>query len=227
LTDGTWSGTARCSVPLTFAGNVTVSGTVDGTNITWSSGTITTTGSTLSLGASSTLNTTGMTWENVTLTAAITVTINSLLAAVTLTEPNAAVTWAGTAGYVIGTRTNTTITATRITTLTAGNTYTITTAFNTVSAAAQTVRFTFTSSHATNRAFLVLGPGATQDIGFLDPTRIDASGGQPIFSYHGVITDSPNWFATVPIVRRWPRKAVGLPVQGSTVKRQPSVIVGM
>lgn len=199
---GTWTGAAGAlsnSVTINTAGTLTLSGTVlylAGT-ITWTAGTVSAGASILSIGSSCTLNTTGMSWANITLTAAVTITINSLLTVTgTLTMPNAAVTFAGSAGWTVATFTNTTITATRIWTFTAARTYTVTTAFTTVHAAAQTVRFTFTAASSTN---FVLGPGATQDVGFVDPTNLNASTGQAIFTYHGVVTTSPNWVSAYPI----------------------------
>lgn len=72
LGGGTWSGTGALSNNLTLAGNSTISGGVNyGTGtLLYSSGTITVTSSTLNLIASATLNTSGMTWNNVTLNAA-------------------------------------------------------------------------------------------------------------------------------------------------------------
>jgi hypothetical protein len=139
-------------------------------------------------------------WENIILTAALTLTINSLLSVSgTLTLPNGAVIFAGTAGFTVGTLTNTTITATRIFTFANGITYTIRVAFTTVHAAAQTVRFTLTSDHASIKAIIILGPSATQDIGFVDPTRINSSAGQQIFSYKGTITNCLNWISAYPV----------------------------
>jgi len=86
LTGGTWSSSAsnaEIGMKLTFAGNVTVSGNVyfyGSGGLHYSSGTITTTGSTLNMATGSvTLDTDGMTWNNVVLAnTAQTYTINSL-----------------------------------------------------------------------------------------------------------------------------------------------------
>ena len=199
LTGGTWQGGAACSNNVTLAGDVTISETVlyaaSGTpTLTHLSGTITTTGSTLSIASSCTLDTDPVSWNHVTLTAALTLTINSLLTATgTLTLPNAAVTFAGTAGWTVGTLTHTEITATRIFTLKEAITYTITTAINTTAGIAPTYRYTYTSAHASTKAILTLAYSATQSISAINPTRIDSSLGQVIFSYGGVITTSFNW----------------------------------
>jgi hypothetical protein len=72
LTGGTWQTTngASWGNPLTFAGNVTISGSVQysGSLITYSSGTITTTGSTMTfVYGPMTVNTNGITWNNLTI----------------------------------------------------------------------------------------------------------------------------------------------------------------
>jgi hypothetical protein len=221
LTGGTISrdSTGVLSNKLTFAGNVTVSGTIayaaSGTpTITYVSGTITTTGSTLSAATSFTMDTEGMTWNSISLTGALTLTVSSALAlagdltmaaattltlndtltvAGTMTMSNAAVTFNGTSGWTVDTLTHTTPTVTRIFTFEDGITYTVTSAMNANHTGAQTIRYTYTSSDAVAKAILTLGYGATQNIGFLNPTRIDSSLGQPVFSFNGVITESLNW----------------------------------
>lgn len=91
MTGGTWSGaaSARLQTPLTFAGNVTVSGSVyaRGNTITYSSGTITTTGSTLFCEGlfNVTFNTSGMTWNNVSVTNATYTLSSDLICSGTLT----------------------------------------------------------------------------------------------------------------------------------------------
>ena len=211
---GTWSGATslHTNVTINTAGTLTISGTVQyaTSTLTYTAGTVSVGSSVLSLLASCTLVTDGMSWANLSLAAALTVTINSPLSiAGTLTLPNAAVTFAGSAGWTCGTLTNTTITATRIYTFTAGRTYTVTVIWQTIHAALQTVRFTFTASSSCN---FVLGPGASQDVGFVDPTNMDASTGQKIFSYHGVISSSPNWANDRPpnVSIAWPTSQVGI-----------------
>jgi hypothetical protein len=200
LTGGTWTGGSVVSNNVTFAGTSIVSGTIayaaSGTpTLTYSSGTITTTSSTLSIASSCTLNTNGISWNNISLTAALTLTINSLLTVTgTLTLPNAATTFAGTAGFTVGTLTHTTLaTSTKIFTFEEAVTYTITTAITATHATTQTLRYTYTSADGATKAIITLGYGATQNISHLDPTRIDSSLGQPIFSFAGVITTCFNW----------------------------------
>jgi hypothetical protein len=78
---GTWSGagTLRNNLTINTAGTITVSGTVlynTGT-LTYTAGTVITTSSTLSMAISTTLNTNGMTWNNITQTAVLTLTLTS------------------------------------------------------------------------------------------------------------------------------------------------------
>ncbi len=70
ITGGTWdsASTGTLANPVDLAGNVTISGAISrtssGSTITYVSGTITTTGSTLTIAATSTFNTVGMTWNS-------------------------------------------------------------------------------------------------------------------------------------------------------------------
>jgi len=201
---GTWSGTAIISNSITIntAGTLTISGTVAvaAITLTYTTGTVVTSGSLLQLtGATCTMNTAGVNWNDITMTVAQTLTINSLLTVTdTFTLPNGAVTFAGSAGFTINILTMTSLTVSRIFTLTQTNTYRVNTAISTVGTTTA-IRCTFISSHASNKVPLILGPGATQDLGFCDPTRIDSSGGQTLFTYKGTITTCINWINTFPV----------------------------
>jgi len=217
LTGGTWQETYVCSKNVTLAGDVTISGTIlyaaSGTpTLTYSSGTITTTGSTLSIATSCTLDTNGMSWNiislsgaltltisspltvtTLTISAATTVTINGLLTVTgTLTLPNAATTFGGTAGWTVGTLTNSALGAARIVTLVSANTYTVTTAMN-IAGASTSAKLNIVVSTPGTKAILTLNPGATQKLIFVYPTDIDSSLGQPIFTYTGTIVTCYNW----------------------------------
>jgi hypothetical protein len=136
---------------------------------------------------------------NVTISAALTLTINTpvLLITGTLTGPNAAVTFAGTAGFTAATLANTAIAASAKTyTLTQGNTYTCTTAFN-WTGATSALTLTMISSHATNKVTFTLNYGATQNSIFVVFTRISAGAGQCLFSAQGTVTTSFNCATTV------------------------------
>jgi len=80
LYGGTWSGSGRLSLNTNINGNITVSGTVgyDTGTLTYTAGTVVTTGSTLSIAASTTLNTSGMSWNNINFpTSLFTITLTS------------------------------------------------------------------------------------------------------------------------------------------------------
>ncbi len=88
--------------------------------------------------------------------------------------------------------------ATRIVTFVSGTTITINTAFTSVHTGASTIRFTWkTSSGGTTAAWKLVG-GATQSVLYVDPTDLDASSGQTIFTVGGVITNSLNWTSSLP-----------------------------
>jgi len=102
LGGGTWSGGSAVQCNLILAGNITISGTVFFGNsatptLTYSSGTITTTGSTLSLQGSVNLNTNGVTWNILSISSGGTVilTLTSNLNAVTLTQTSGILTETG------------------------------------------------------------------------------------------------------------------------------------
>lgn len=195
---GTWSGNFIVLNSITIAGNVTVSGSVsigNGCVLTYSSGTVTTTSSTLIITNSATLNTSGITWNNINhSTNAQTVTNNSLLTATgTMTISDVQVTWAGTSAWTVGTFTCNSTTSSKNITLVHGLTYTITTALNAFTSRTGSIVL-FTSDHATLTAALTLQSGATCSV-LADFTRIDASGGRTINTFHGTLTSTTNVFS--------------------------------
>jgi hypothetical protein len=195
LTGGTWnhSGTSN-TLNMDIQGNVTVSGSVpfSGENtLTYVSGTVTTTSSTLNINnGSCTLNTNGITWNNITITSTGTYTINSLLSATgTLLCPAANVTFAGTAGFTVGTATFQNITSNTIS-LKNSVTYTVTTALNASSSRTGAILL-FTSDDGTLKATLTLSQGATCNV-LASFTRINASSGRSIVTFNGTITSCNN-----------------------------------
>lgn len=243
LTGGTWDDTSSgvMSLDVDLAGNVAISGAVNwgGTSKTlkYVSGTITTTGSTVTCGTATIWDTAGVTWNNVSFAGAgITYTLSSTLAwsgtlsmatpvftgtgtlngtgsvaftstgtvtlsntgglvtTGTLTLPNTNLTFAGSAGFTVGTLTTATLTASRIHTLTFGNVYTVTAAFNTATA---TSRQAIKSSVPAGLVVLTVLPGATMGLVYCDPTDIDSSGGVTVVTLSGVITNSLNWTGSI------------------------------
>ncbi len=204
ITGGTVTLTAAFSCSMTFDGNITwasqtnlyaASGTP---TLTYSSGTITVGNSVLSTASSFTII--GMPLSSWILTAAQTVTINTtrVTCTATLTLPNAAVTFAGTEGWTTNEFTNSALSATRITTFKEGIEYIITGNIWTDETDLPTEKHTWTSAHGTTRAIITLRLGANQNVGWIDPTRIDSSRGQAIYTFLGSINDSPNWYNTIP-----------------------------
>jgi hypothetical protein len=198
LSGGTWSGTGSFTSAVTLAGTITIaSGTRICGSLAYSTGAITLTGVTLSLSGTVTLSTDPLVWENMTITAAATITINSLLSVSgTLTLPNAAVTFAGTAGFTVGTLAHTTVTAARTYTLADSRTYTVTAALALIGTVSYPISLFSNSVTGCN---FVLGPGATQDVGFVNPKWLTSSAGQPIFTYKGTITTCVNWISAYPV----------------------------
>ena len=194
LTGGTWTGgLSFACASLTIAGNIAITnGTIGATTLTYSSGTVTHTG-TLTCTTSCTLNTAGITWSNITISGSGTRTITSLLT-ITGTLTLAAVTFsfAGTAGFTCGTLTGGGSGLAAIVTLVEGITYTVTSALiinSTRIGLIQTI--TSSSGAGGTKAILTLNPGATCNV-LSNFTRIDASAGKTISTFNGTVTDSSN-----------------------------------
>ncbi len=195
ITGGTWSGTGTntLSGTITFAGSSTFSGIVhiNGCTLTYGSGTITTTSSTLQIDGSCTLNTAGVIWNSVTVQNTATITNNSLLTATgTLTLQNGAnPTFTGTTGWTVATFTDLHISSGSMT-LKNGNTYTVTTAFNEAQSRTGSI-VTITSDDPTLKAILTINYGTPCNV-IANFTRIDASAGRTIWSFNGTITSCLN-----------------------------------
>jgi hypothetical protein len=191
LVGGTWTNGGITNNNLFLQGNITVNSIVNyGTGtLKYISGTITTTSSTLQLNSSCTIDTTGMSWNNVSANSSvITVTLNSLLTASgTLTLQNT--TFTGTTGFTVGTLTTLNFTNFTVT-LKESITYTVTSSLSAFASRVGSILL-FTSSHASNKAILTLQNGANCNC-LASFTRIDASGGRPIRTFMGTITDCNN-----------------------------------
>jgi hypothetical protein len=154
-------------------------------------GTLITTASTLTCNNSVTFATNGMTWNNVTINGASTVTLSSAFSCNTLQLNNYSITFAGSYGFSVGSLVGSGISGKTIT-LVSGNTYTIgSTAFtfNTGTSAAHNV---FKSSTGGVKAILTLQNGASQDLSFVDFTDIDASLGKILCTYKGTLSNTNN-----------------------------------
>ena len=200
---GVWSSTQsstgnfRNNLTFNTAGVITVSGNIQYRTgvITYTAGTIITTGSTLNIRANCILDTAGMTWDGITTNfAAMSVTLNStvqLSGAWTLGAFDLVL--GGTSGFICGTLTLTTsLSAARSLTLLAGVTYLINNAL-TITGPTNTFRYTILSSSSGTRAIFTLNYGSPQNVGYTNATDIDSSLGQTIYSFNGVLSNTLNW----------------------------------
>lgn len=134
----------------------------------------------------------------VTFTGTATPTFNNtggLVTTGTLTLPNNNLTFAGTAGWTVGTLTTAALTASRTYTLHFGSTYTVTTAISSGATAAN--REALVSSSSGNKVVFNLTAGASNTLAYCDPVDIDSSGGAAIYSAGATITNSTNWTGAV------------------------------
>lgn len=129
---------------------------------------------------------------------AATVTLNSKLYSTLLTYPNANVTWAGSYGFDVGSFLMPSMSAARTITFAANVEYKVNTAL-TLNQPYSTKVLSLQSSSGGTKALFTLGPGATQDVAWVNPTDIDSSRGQTIFTYKGTIATSFGWLNTLPI----------------------------
>jgi len=196
---GTWNHVLATYINNNVTINPTTTVTL-GANIFYAVGTLTysssgggsfvPTGNTLTCNNSVTFNTSGITFNNVTINGASTVTLSSAFSCNTLQLNNYAVTFAGGYGFSVGSLVGSGISGKTIT-LVSSNTYSISTAFtfNTGTSAAHNV---FKSSTGGVKAILTLQNGASQDLSFVDFTDIDASLGKTLCTYKGTIATSDN-----------------------------------
>ena len=195
---GTWSSSGgQIGNSLTFntAGTITISGSVFYQGVmTRVAGTVNAAGSTMTINGASTFDTAGMSFNNITINTTGTITINSLLSATgTLLFPVTNTTFAGTAGFSVGTMALTgVIAATRTITLVSGRTYTVNTAFN-ATGSSNTMRYSLVSSTPGVQAIFTLAPAATQNVLYVNATDIDSSAGQTVWSFQQVISNTLNW----------------------------------
>jgi hypothetical protein len=194
---GTWShttiGRIQNNVTINTSGTLTLGTTIryDTGTLTYTAGTVTTTGSTLNVAAATTFNTSGMSWNNITITSGpLTQTLNSLLSVNGIMTLSTSIIFAGTAGFSVGTLN---VSAAGLThQLVSTVTYTITTAF-TCTAATDASRVLFRSTIASSKAILTLNSGATNNLRFVNATDINSSLGRTIYSYRGVFSNTDNW----------------------------------
>lgn len=169
--------------------------------ITYTSGTVTTNTSTLTIQGTCTLSTNGMNWATINMNPSpsltnITITLNSLLSATNLANTNNmtsyAITFAGSAGFTV---TNLNIAnGLGALTLTNGNTYTVTTSIYNYSASNSTHNKINSVTPGT-KVTLTLNNGASCNLAYVDGTDIDSSGGRTITTWKGTLSNTTNWLS--------------------------------
>jgi hypothetical protein len=206
-----YTGSISSPVTINPTGSLSIGQlSIAGTSLTYSSsnGGSVTHSQKLLIRANCTVNTNGISWNTVSITAALTITLSSLLTADTLTlgaflgntYTGGAVTFAGSSGWTVNTFNILSIT-TNLHTLVSGVTYNINSAFyvRRASGATATLVTTAVNGHtalkastASSSAFLNVAQSATYIVGFCDFTDINASGGREIRTFDGVLTRVTN-----------------------------------
>jgi fibronectin-binding autotransporter adhesin len=190
----TWSssGPVRNNLTINTSGVVTFSGSIaynTGT-FTYTAGTIVNTSSTLLVALSTTFNTSGTScsFNNLSVTATATLTLNSLLSIVGTYTTNVSVTYAGTSGFTANTWTSTTAGLTH--TLVHAVTYTVTNSLTLTGTSASHI--TILSDSAGTKALLVMS-GLTQAISFITATDVDSGPGYTIWCWSPTLSNTSNW----------------------------------
>lgn len=190
VTIGTnWSGTAT----LVLNGSTTIGGGILINNMTWSSGTITQTAftyrtNTWTINSGVTINSSGILLFNTT------PTLTNNATGITFNEIDcgaSTVTFNGTNGFSIGTLKYVGGSTAGVS-FKSNNTYIITNIFSTTTATAA-VPWVLSASTGGVQAIVTLNQGATQNIGFINPTDIDSSKGQTIWDFRGTLSNATNW----------------------------------
>lgn len=187
----TSSGAAVSINSLTFAGNVTIATyNMSAGSLIYTSGTVTQSG-TITFSGSVTINAAGAVFDGTNFTGAgSTITINSLLTCATMSIGAVTpVTFAGTSGITCSGVLTCTQTIASTYTFKTGVTYTF--GGITASASRTGAILLFTSNDAATKTIFTIPQGSSNSI-LASFTRVDASGGRPISTFNGVVTDCIN-----------------------------------
>jgi len=193
LIRGNWSGNGQLRLntiinPIstsTFTGNISFnSNTLKYTG----TGSVVNTAATLVISSGSTVDTYGINWTNLTLSANATHTLSSTLSCTSFTIGNQ-ITFTGSAGFIVN---NLNINSNGAYTFKTSNIYTINNSFISISGtnAARTVIRSDTSGI---KSTLILTQGATSQVGYTNAIDIDSSSGRTINSFMGTFSNSNNW----------------------------------
>lgn len=198
-TGGIYSATGLNTLynPLNFnCTTATVSGAVYNrtATITWTAGTITTTGSTLNLPVDITLNTNGMTWQNITLDTAIYTLTSNLSCNGILSAVGISPTFSGASDISCGTLKLGPASSNSGIYIVAGRTLTVTAALKISGDATGTVSALVTSTTSSTAYLTYSGLASNQKVFAATFTHIDASGSaQGIDNwYGGTLTGTTN-----------------------------------
>jgi len=191
-------GFQQYNLVINTSGTITFSGTMTFLNriITYTSGTVVTTGSSITFNTTTFNGINPITWDSVTFSG--TITLNDKLNANSITV-NANLDFVGTEGWEcntfnLGTSTN----LGRTITLLAGNTYRVNNDFNSIRST-NSSRAVLQSSDAVNMAYFTCGAGCVMNVGYTNAVRIDSSLGKQVYSFNGVYTTAINWSNTFPV----------------------------
>ena len=167
--------------------------------LTYTAGTVITTGSTLGYSTGSgvtsvTYNTAGIVWNNISIVAQVTITNNSLLTATgQSTFGQAAIGWTGSNGFRLSKLDITATNSSAIYTLKPGLTYTVVDQFTANTNVSGENHPIFKSGTPGTKANLKFDKySGTCYLGYINFTDIDASGGRTITTFHGSLSNTTN-----------------------------------
>lgn len=191
----TSTGSLKNNIIINTSGTITLGTTINyntGT-FTYVAGTINAGSNTLNIISTTTIDTSGMAWNNIKISAAI-ITLNSkltvsgTLTVATLGNVTITSNYFTCNSLVFGETSN----IARTLTLEAGFTYTINSNLI-ASVFANGARGIIQSSVTSSPVYLILSHGASANVGFVDAIDVDSRGGKTIKSFVGTLTRSENW----------------------------------
>ncbi len=197
VTNSSTSGTSaiRNNLTINTAGTITISGNFryDTGVLTYTAGTVVTTGSSFIMAASTTVNANGIVWNEIVIGATLTLTLQSNLSAGEISSASFSLTFAGAYNVTIGNLIQVAGNAVRTFTFVAGQTYTISSIISITGTYTSANHQVFVSSSPGTRYNLILLQGISQDNFFLDVTDADSSAGATGCTYKGVLSNCLNW----------------------------------
>lgn len=138
------------------------------------------------------MNTSGMIWKNINLINGAQIPLLSTLSATTITPQNGSnITLQGSYGFDTQNFTWTVNASTQILFLAPNIEYIIKNSIFIRSIS--TIQLTLSSSDGVNRTILTVNDSATQDLNYVNATRIDSSNGQTIWVRYGTLSNTINW----------------------------------